>query len=71
LPPQAANFQAPKSYSPKCVEGEFCEVRTSALRSSTKFGRFLGEVQHFVLLDTYTSPRQEYDAFVTWAADAA
>jgi hypothetical protein len=35
-----------------------------------KFGRFLGDVEHLVLLGTYTSLTQEYAASVTWLAEA-
>jgi len=57
--------------SPECVEGGFSELRltrdlrTSALRSSRKFGAPL------VLWRTYCLLRLEYTAFVTRPVDTA
>ena len=51
------------TYSPKCLEEVFCEVRIhGVLRSSSA---------SFVLWSTYSYLTKEYAAFVTWPVDAA
>jgi hypothetical protein len=44
-PPKGAHpyIRTPKQlYSPKCVEGEFSEVRAAPIRSASSLGRLLG-----------------------------
>src|SRR5215217_3346393 len=53
-------------YSPKCVEGEFCELRLLGILGSS--GAF-GALSYFVPWRTYTALTQGYAAFVTWPAE--
>jgi hypothetical protein len=50
----------PALYSPKCVEGAFCELRIDGV---------LRRSGGFVLWSIYTPLKQEYTAFVAWLRD--
>jgi hypothetical protein len=58
-PEHSMHSSAWKVDSPKVALTEFWEVR-----------RFFGALTCFVPWRTYTPLRQEYDAFVTWLAEA-